>query len=812
MLPDAADKLVKLYLKPQGDEKVRKLQLLTAGVSEALTRVAAWPIELVTDRQGRTLGFVMPRAASTTQAHELYTPKSRAQAFPEEDFRFVLHVSANIVRAFGTVHQAGYVIGDVNHGQVLVGRDGRVTLIDCDSIQVQTDGQLYTCDVGVPLFTPPELQGRPFRGLLRTADHDRFGLAVLLFQLLFMGRHPYAGVPLNPNGSTEIEAAIKADRFAYGDDRRARGVEQPPGTLPLSTYGPGISSLFNQAFARQPVTTRPNAETWLRELKALQANLKPCANSVSHHYPGHLTTCPWCSIEARTGTRLFGYKPTRSPGQQPLDIAGLWGAVLAVPAPSVPPEPSMAGLKLPRRSAADQIRSKTRRLRQLGALGAGCILVSVLAGVHEVFAGLAIGGATGFVVWPRVRSADRQGALKAEADARAAFEAAQSTWRTAAAAAAFSAIKQRCIDAKASLDRLPLERKARLASLHSEAKQREAYLDGFRIMKGEVPGIGAGRIANLNSFGIETAWDITAQRVEAIPGFGPNTAAKLIAWRMSKEARFRFNPNHPIAAAELNAIEGEFNSRTQQFVAVLRAGPATLQQATSEAEKVLAATGPLLSERWTSWQLAKRQRQDFYDGINTSNPWGILAASVTVLVVLVALLDQAGKTPAVPAAPTQAGNVTASIASMPPADPKTHRAELNSVTNDNVTGLAAVTDNQTESLGPVENVEAQHAGTEMQSAEITPGNTPALRSAISEALNAGASLPWRAGDQSGVVTLGDVRFHQGHLCRSYAYTVNGVTSPETFACEGAEGTDGVWKPEMSDGAGDGANGDRERQP
>jgi hypothetical protein len=393
--------------------------------------------------------------------------------------------------------------------------------------------------------------------------------------------------------------------------------------------------------------------------------------------------------------------------------------------------------------------------------------------------------------------------MKAESDARAAFEAAQSTWKTAAAAAAFAAIKQRCIEAKASLDRLPSERKARLASLHSEAKQREAYLDRFRIVKGEVPGIGAGRIANLNSFGIETAWDITAQRVEAIPGFGHSTAGKLVAWRLSKEARFSFNPNHPIAAAELNAIEGEFSSRTQQLAAVLRAGPAMLQQATSETEKVLATSGPLIGERWTTWQLAKRRRQDFYDGINTSSPLAILATSVAVLVVLVALLDQAAKTPAVPVAPTPAGNVTASIASMPPADAKTHAAERNTVPDDNVAGLPAATDNESEAVGPAENVEAQNAvdTTAASPAHITPGNTPALRSAISDALNAGASLPWRAGDQSGMVTMGDLRFYQGRLCRSYAYTVNGVTSPKAFACEGAEGSDGVWRPETPSDSG-----------
>ena len=38
------------------------------------------------------------------------------------------------------------------------------------------------------------MQGKPLRGLIRTENHDRFGLAVLIYQLLFVGRHPCAGV------------------------------------------------------------------------------------------------------------------------------------------------------------------------------------------------------------------------------------------------------------------------------------------------------------------------------------------------------------------------------------------------------------------------------------------------------------------------------------------------------------------------------------------------------------------------------------------------------------------------------------------
>lgn len=171
-----------------------------------LLRVAAWPKDLVLDR-GQVAGFVMPRIGARSDVHELYSPKSRASAFPEADFRFLVHVAANIARAFATVHARGHVIGDVNHGHLLVGGDGRVLLIDADSFQVAVGGIVHTCDVGVPLFTAPEFAGSDFRGLRREPNHDLFGLAVLLFHMLFMGRHPYAGV-WSGAGDMPIERAI----------------------------------------------------------------------------------------------------------------------------------------------------------------------------------------------------------------------------------------------------------------------------------------------------------------------------------------------------------------------------------------------------------------------------------------------------------------------------------------------------------------------------------------------------------------------------------------------------------------------------
>jgi DNA-binding helix-hairpin-helix protein with protein kinase domain len=605
----AQDRLLKIYLAPVSADRASKLSLMTGLGENDLRKVAAWPEEVVLDRQGRTRGFVMRKASGSSEAHELYSPKSRARTFPEADFRFVLHVAANVVRAFGAVHSNGCVIGDVNHAQMLVGQDGRVTLIDCDSFQIEANGKLFTCDVGSPLFTPPELQGRPFRGLHRTADHDRFGMAVLLFQLLFFGRHPYAGVPLDPKQTGDLESAIAANRFAYGRNRRALGVEQPPGTLPLTTIGSGMEGLFERAFARG-ATSRPDEREWLDQIQKLQSTLKPCPGSATHHYPAHLSNCPWCTLEAKTGTRLFGAKLVSNLAGV-AKISELWKTIEAVPAPLRLTEPVFTKLKLPKRTSAEFKKLRDRVLREVIALTTFVVIVAVFCAFHQTGPGALIGAGAGFLLLRRTDHQARGKLAVAAAEAKREFEDTKAAWKKAASGEPFATILSRSKEAKGVLDAIPTERAQRMAALRSVDKQREQYLDSFKIGgKEKISGIGPGRIATLTSFGIETAWDVQSYRIQTIPGFGPSTAAKLTAWRQSKEAQFRFNPNHPIAAAEINAIEADLGARSAREFTVLQRAVPSLRNASTEAARILMETEPLLRDQFLAWKLAERRRRD----------------------------------------------------------------------------------------------------------------------------------------------------------------------------------------------------------
>jgi hypothetical protein len=80
-------------------------------------------------------------------------------------------------------------------------------------------------------------------------------------------------------------------------------------------------------------------------------------------------------------------------------------------------------------------------------------------------------------------------------------------------------------------------------------------LDGCRISHAHIRGIGDTRKATLQSYGIETAADISDHHVLAVWGFGPAALSNLKQWRSQQERRFRFDPNKGIDQAAKNVVE-----------------------------------------------------------------------------------------------------------------------------------------------------------------------------------------------------------------------------------------------------------------
>jgi len=103
--------------------------------------------------------------------------------------------------------------------------------------------------------------------VVRTENHDRFGLAVLLLQMLFVGRHPFQGL-FKARGDPTFDELIAQYRFAHGPHAAGWHMAPPPHTPIYSDVPPDLFDLFHRAFEHGSGNgTRPTAVEWVNALQ-----------------------------------------------------------------------------------------------------------------------------------------------------------------------------------------------------------------------------------------------------------------------------------------------------------------------------------------------------------------------------------------------------------------------------------------------------------------------------------------------------------------------------------------------------------------
>ncbi len=234
-----------------------------------------WPQHLVKEN-GVTVGYTMPildPSQSWEPIVEYYNRRAAQNTEQEQgrELRIDDHVrmARNLALGFRAVHAAGYVIGDVNEKNVEVNRQNDIAMVDCDSYGF-TDpgtGRTFSNRMGRPEFQAPEAQGDYAN---RTQNHDRFGLAVVIFHLL-TGYHPYTvtNQPDHPQPGDRIGAWLFPPAM--------RGVSGP------LAYDEAWGALtgrqqelfrrcFDRRFRGQP---RPTPKEWVEALLEMPAVVTP---------------------------------------------------------------------------------------------------------------------------------------------------------------------------------------------------------------------------------------------------------------------------------------------------------------------------------------------------------------------------------------------------------------------------------------------------------------------------------------------------------------------------------------------------------
>ena len=336
----------------------------------------AWPADLLLARSaqpGSVVGYVMPKLKDSRQVNQVFNPTSRLIHAPGFTYRHLVTAAANIAIVVDAVHDRNHVIGDVNESNFLIDDRARAILIDADSFQIIDERRTvyYRSLVGKPEYTPPELQNADFRTTDRTQYHDRFGLGVLIFQLLLEGRHPYAGRYVGQGEPPSTKEKISSGQFLHS--RRRVPIKPGRGFLPFDTLPPQLRNLFRQCFDGEP-GMRPTPHQWGEALTNALETLRECDRNPRHQYFPHAGRCPWCQR-----TRVFsmdGYPADAPSAEEPLLIRS--SSAPAQPKTSQPAPSASAPPAVPHVNASPRRKRPKHEIALFGALAAIAIIMTAL--------------------------------------------------------------------------------------------------------------------------------------------------------------------------------------------------------------------------------------------------------------------------------------------------------------------------------------------------------------------------------------------------------------------------------------------------
>ena len=603
LLPGHQQVVAKIYHKPLEAQKQEKLRLMARGCNEELKTISAWPTEVLGMKPGGpVVGFLMPRISGCEPIHKAYGPTHRKETFPHADWRFLVRTAKNLAAAFSVIHKFGYVIGDVNEGNILVDEKACVRLIDCDSFQVRAKNQIFYCEVGVAQFTPPEIQKSKDFKMERTANHDNFGLAILVFQLLFFGRHPFSGV-YSGKEDMPIERAIAEYRFAYSKNAAAKSIAPPPNSAGLSVVPGYVADYFERAFSEQGARPRgrPGAGDWWDAFEVLEKKMRQCSADSAHTYYAGLAVCPWCRLEEISGVLLFLSRDSITK----IDIRREWQKVEAIRAPGSAPSVG-PGMFLSRPTPVSPSVERSLAFTKIRQF-AGIIIIASYAAIalggvisdadYLAFLVAAILVAILFL-FPGEAAVEKRRRRRNLENARFMWDLWYKKWAGETGDKAFYEQLSQLCELRRKYEDIDQKYRAGLIILEGTLRERQlqAFLKGCRIDNCTVPRAGQALKSVLKSLGIVSAADITRRRLLGVPQLDNTLTNDLLLWRERMVRNFLFDPAKGIDGSDLQGLIQKFQPQMKPVERELKQGIAKLRWIQEDIQRKRIALRPAMEK------------------------------------------------------------------------------------------------------------------------------------------------------------------------------------------------------------------------
>lgn len=564
--------VLKKYNEPLAGDKTDKLKHMIAMRSAGIEAYAAWPVDLVSDDKGIVCGFVMRKLSGYVPLHMIFSPMDRKKLFPDKGYNFLVHIARNLATAFFKLHEAGLVIGDVNEGNILINASGLVAFIDCDSFQVKGADHYFFCEVGVPRYTPPELlKEGSFKKVIRTINTDSFSLGVLIFQLLFLGRHPFAGKNKLAADFDE-ETAIRKREFAYSLENKRKKLFPPNDSFSITGLSDDLVALFHRAFEQD---ARPLPADWIKALDNQLKDMVTCGVSRLHTFPSKMTDCPWCYFQSNRGILYFlddSYLQAATAfGDIEAFVNGFNIEKLELKKwDSNPDYSTVTATPVDKRfSRYTTFMWTSICMLVVYAIVSFALHLNPFAAIAAVFLSFII---YIYSPWALKLKAELKRRELIHKQLKGNLESLIREYNYPADSGTYSKGLELLHKYVHDFRRLPeeFERRRKLMEERIYNEQLGAYLSRFDIEHHEIPSFGTVKKAALLTNGIRTAADISKLNAARVPGIGPKNLQVLLSWQRQLASGFLYIPDHGQLAMKLQEVSNEVSKIKSTLESLIR--------------------------------------------------------------------------------------------------------------------------------------------------------------------------------------------------------------------------------------------------
>lgn len=302
----------------------------------------AWPTTMLADRAGRFVGFAMPAVdiGSTTELERILQARQALAAGLPTGLGAKVTLAANLAAVLAELHRQGHYVVDLKPVNLRFYRHSLyMAMLDCDGFSIQGRSERFNAPQFTPDYLAPEFQAG---ALSSRGEHaqDCFAFAVIAFQLLNFGIHPYSGRPSHERVPTDLPGRIAGGWYPFG-------LVPKPGMAPNPGSGHQampheLRRLFDRAFSGA-ASQRPSATEWAQLLadyaRRASGRLVVCTKEESHqHFSGQ--ACASCARGQLLNRAARAVRPRRPAVTAPRKAARA--------RPRLPARPTIAVPRLPR--------------------------------------------------------------------------------------------------------------------------------------------------------------------------------------------------------------------------------------------------------------------------------------------------------------------------------------------------------------------------------------------------------------------------------------------------------------------------------